>query len=79
MSCCLVCLYVGPNLFLKSISTADKSNIIIDLAVKNMKLAVHGWMSESDYSVEEYLKILEANRSRDGKTPMGLSPPWVSG
>lgn len=47
--------------FLTSISTADKSNIIIDLAVKNMKLAVHGWMSESDYSVEEYLKILEEN------------------
>ena len=47
--------------FLTSISSADKSNIIIDLAVKNMKLAVHGWMSESDYSVEEYLKILEEN------------------
>ena len=47
--------------FLTSISSADKSNIIIDLAVKNMKLAVHGWMSESDYSIEEYLKILEEN------------------
>ena len=47
--------------FLTSISSADKSNIIIDLAVKNMKLAVHGWMLESDYSLEEYLKILEEN------------------
>tara|TARA_Y100000748_G_scaffold288571_1_gene273623 strand:+ start:752 stop:1480 length:729 start_codon:yes stop_codon:yes gene_type:complete len=47
--------------FLSSIPSAQKSNIIIDLAVKNMKLAVHGWVTESVYSVEEYLKILEEN------------------
>tara|TARA_Y100000992_G_C21193679_1_gene456854 strand:- start:244 stop:972 length:729 start_codon:yes stop_codon:yes gene_type:complete len=49
-----------PN-FLKSIPSIYKNNVIIDLAVKNMKLAVHGWASETDYSVKEYLKILEEN------------------
>tara|TARA_B100001769_G_scaffold267824_1_gene255614 strand:+ start:232 stop:960 length:729 start_codon:yes stop_codon:yes gene_type:complete len=47
--------------FLTSIPSAQKNNIIIDVAVKNMKLAVHGWTSPSEYSIEEYLKILEEN------------------
>ena len=47
--------------FLKTIPLNFKNKIIIDLAVKNMKLAVHGWESESNYTIEDYLKILEDN------------------
>ena len=38
-----------------------KDKVIIDLAVKNMKLAVHGWESESEHTIEKYLKVLEKN------------------
>ena len=47
--------------FLKTIPLYFKNKIIIDLAVKNMKLAVHGWESESEHTIEDYLKILEDN------------------
>ena len=48
--------------FLTDISDNIKNKIIIDLAIKNMKLAVHGWEIESEYSIGEYLKILEKNK-----------------
>ena len=47
--------------FLTSIPSVHRKNIIIDLAVKNMKLVVQGWESETDYSVEDYLQILQEN------------------
>ena len=47
--------------FLELIPHHYKDKVIVDLAVKNMKLAVHGWESESDYTIEKYLKILEKN------------------
>ena len=50
---------------IKSLDSASWMNLnnfeIIDLAVKNMKLAVHGWESESEHTIEDYLKILEDN------------------
>ena len=47
--------------FLELIPQDYKDKVIIDLAVKNMKLVAHGWESESEHSIEKYLKVLEKN------------------
>jgi len=52
---------LSDPLFLESIPGKIKDRIIIDLAVKNMKLAVHGWETESEHTIEDYLHILEKN------------------
>jgi phosphoribosylformimino-5-aminoimidazole carboxamide ribotide isomerase len=52
---------LSDPLFLESIPNEIKDRIIIDLAVKNMKLAVHGWETESEHTIEDYLYILEKN------------------
>ena len=52
---------LSDPLFLDSIPNEIKDKIIIDLAVKNMKLAVQGWETESEHTIEDYLRILEKN------------------
>ena len=52
---------LSDPLFLDSIPNEIKDKIIIDLAVKNTKLAVQGWETESEHTIEDYLYILEKN------------------
>ncbi len=45
--------------FLQELNSDIKSKIIVDIAIKNSKLAVDGWKSSTSYTVENYIKILE--------------------
>ena len=50
---------VSDPSFLKEISDDLKSKIVVDIAIKNRKLAIHGWNSSSKYTIENFIKILE--------------------
>ena len=50
---------VSDPSFLEEINEDLKSKIIVDIAIKNSKLAIHGWNSSSKYTIENYIKILE--------------------
>ena len=52
---------VSDPSFLEEITSDLKSKIIVDIAIKNSKLAIHGWNSSSKYTIENYIKILEDN------------------
>jgi phosphoribosylformimino-5-aminoimidazole carboxamide ribotide isomerase len=51
--------------FLKKIPSNIKEKVIIDLAVKDGKLAVHGWNNASDFTLQDFIKILEANNIQE--------------
>ena len=52
---------VSDPSFLKRIPSDIKEKVIIDLAVKDGKLAVHGWNNSSDFTLQDFIKILESN------------------
>lgn len=56
---------VSDPSFLKRIPSDIKEKVIIDLAVKDGKLAVHGWNNSSDYTLKNFIKILESNNIRE--------------
>ena len=56
---------VSDPSFLKRIPSDIKEKVIIDLAVKDGKLAVHGWNNSSDYTLKNFIKILEANNIKE--------------
>ena len=56
---------VSDPSFLKKIPSDIKDRVIIDLAVKDGKLAVHGWNNSSDFTLQEFIKILESNNIQE--------------
>lgn len=56
---------VSDPSFLKSIPSDIKEKVIIDLAVKDGKLAVHGWNNSSDFTLQDFIKILESNNIQE--------------
>jgi phosphoribosylformimino-5-aminoimidazole carboxamide ribotide isomerase len=56
---------VSDPSFLKRIPSDIKEKVIIDLAVKDGKLAVHGWNNSSDFTLQEFIKILESNNIQE--------------
>ena len=56
---------VSDPSFLEKIPSDIKEKVIIDLAVKDGKLAVHGWNNSSDYTLKNFIKILESNNIRE--------------
>ena len=56
---------VSDPSFLKSIPSGIKEKVIIDLAVKDGKLAVHGWNNSSDFTLQDFVKILESNNIQE--------------
>jgi phosphoribosylformimino-5-aminoimidazole carboxamide ribotide isomerase len=56
---------VSDPSFLEKIPSDIKEKVIIDLAVKDGKLAVHGWNNSSDYTLKNFIKILEANNIKE--------------
>ena len=77
---------VSDPSFLKSIPSDIKEKVIIDLAVKDGKLAVHGWNNSSDFTLQDFVKILESNNiqeivftdvSKDGMLE-GMNFPEIS-
>jgi phosphoribosylformimino-5-aminoimidazole carboxamide ribotide isomerase len=56
---------VSDPSFLKSIPSDIKEKVIIDLAVKDGKLAVHGWNNSSDFTLQDFVKILESNNIQE--------------
>ena len=56
---------VSDPSFLKRIPSDSKEKVIIDLAVKDGKLAVHGWNNSSDFTLQEFIKILESNNIQE--------------
>ena len=50
---------------IKSIPSDIKEKVIIDLAVKDGKLAVHGWNNSSDFTLQDFIKILESNNIQE--------------
>ena len=56
---------VSDPSFLKKIPSDIKEKVIIDLAVKDGKLAVHGWNNSSDFTLQDFIKILEANNIKE--------------
>ena len=77
---------VSDPSFLKRIPSDIKDKVIIDLAVKDGKLAVHGWNNSSDFTLQDFIKILESNNiqeivftdvSKDGMLE-GMNFPEIS-
>ena len=77
---------VSDPSFLKKIPSDIKDKVIIDLAVKDGKLAVHGWNNSSDFTLQDFIKILESNNiqeivftdvSKDGMLE-GMNFPEIS-
>ncbi|MDB4089752.1 1-(5-phosphoribosyl)-5-[(5-phosphoribosylamino)methylideneamino]imidazole-4-carboxamide isomerase [Gammaproteobacteria bacterium] len=77
---------VSDPSFLKRIPSDIKEKVIIDLAVKDGKLAVHGWNNSSDFTLQDFIKILESNNiqeivftdvSKDGMLE-GMNFPEIS-
>ena len=56
---------VSDPSFLKRIPSDIKEKVIIDLAVKDGKLAVHGWNNSSDFTLQDFIKILESNNIQE--------------
>ena len=56
---------VSDPSFLKIIPSDIKEKVIIDLAVKDGKLAVHGWNNSSDFTLQDFIKILESNNIQE--------------
>ena len=56
---------VSDPSFLKIIPSDIKEKVIIDLAVKDGKLAVHGWNNSSDFTLQDFIKILEFNNIQE--------------
>ena len=56
---------VSDPSFLKRIPSDIKEKVIIDLAVKDGKLAVHGWNNSSDFTLQDFVKILESNNIQE--------------
>ena len=56
---------VSDPSFLKRIPSDIKEKVIIDLAVNDGKLAVHGWNNSSDFTLQEFIKILESNNIQE--------------
>tara|TARA_B110000285_G_scaffold199957_1_gene233480 strand:- start:350 stop:850 length:501 start_codon:yes stop_codon:yes gene_type:complete len=56
---------VSDPSFLEKIPSNIKEKVIIDLAVKDGKLAVHGWNNSSDFTLQSFIKILEANNIKE--------------
>ena len=56
---------VSDPSFLKRIPSDIKEKVIIDLAIKNGKLAVHGWNNSSDFTLQDFIKILESNNIQE--------------
>ena len=56
---------VSDPSFLKKIPSDIKEKVIIDLAVKDGKLAVHGWNNSSDFTLQDFIKILESNNIQE--------------
>ena len=56
---------VSDPSFLKKIPSDIKEKVIIDLAVKDGKLAVHGWNNSSDFTLQDFVKILESNNIQE--------------
>ena len=56
---------VSDPSFLKKIPSNIKEKVVIDLAVKDGKLAVHGWNNSSDFTLQDFIKILEANNIKE--------------
>jgi len=56
---------VSDPSFLKKIPSDIKDKVIIDLAVKDGKLAVHGWNNSSDFTLQDFIKILESDNIQE--------------
>ncbi len=56
---------VSDPSFLEKIPSNVREKVIIDLAVKDGKLAVHGWNNSSDFTLQSFIKILEANNIKE--------------
>ena len=56
---------VSDPSFLKRIPSDIKDKVIIDLAVKDGKLAVHGWNNSSDFTLQDFIKILESDNIQE--------------
>ena len=56
---------VSDPSFLKRIPSDIKEKVIIDLAVKDGKLAVHGWNNSSDFTLQDFIKILESDNIQE--------------
>ena len=56
---------VSDPRFLEKIPSDIKEKVIIDLAVKDGKLAVHGWNNSSDFTLQDFIKILESNNIQE--------------
>jgi phosphoribosylformimino-5-aminoimidazole carboxamide ribotide isomerase len=51
--------------FLDKIPTTIKSRLIVDLAIKDGNLAVHGWNNKSNFTLQSFIKVLESHNIRE--------------
>ena len=52
--------------FIVNLDKDLKEQVIIDIAIKDNNLAIHGWNESSKLSIEEFLNYLENNNIKEG-------------
>ncbi len=56
---------LSSSSFLASIPRDLRDKVIIDIAIKNNNLTTDGWIKLSDYSIDDFFKILEDNQIKE--------------